>query len=172
MVRVVPYSLILTAAVGTALAVLVNLGQLRFLGNPFLFLALFFLTGVVNGLVAMLLSWRCTNPSGGASFMIWLVPPGFILGGATMAIGFAHLWVTALSQGIPLVHTFAFWRDIGLRGIDFAGMSGAIGQFLFYLLFLAGLVSLRFWHEGRERRKAVKLAWRQLNEVPNEMPAR
>ena len=37
MVRVVPYSLILTAAVGTALAVLVNLGQLRFLGNPFLF---------------------------------------------------------------------------------------------------------------------------------------
>lgn len=37
MVRVVPYSLILTAAVGTTLAVLVNLGQLRFLGNPFLF---------------------------------------------------------------------------------------------------------------------------------------
>ena len=73
MVRVVPYSLILMAAVGTALAVLVNLGQLRFLGNPFLFLALFFLTGVANGLVAMLLSWRCTNPGGGASFMIWLV---------------------------------------------------------------------------------------------------
>lgn len=172
MVRVVPYSLILTAAVGAALAVLVNFGQLRFLGNPFLFLALFFLTGVANGLVAMLLSWRCTNPGGGASFMIWLVPPGFILGGATMAIGFGHPWVTALSQGIPLVHTFAFWRDIGLRGIDFAGMSGAIGTFLFYLLFLAGLVSLRFWHEGRERRKAVKLAWRQLSEVPNEMAAR
>ena len=172
MVRVVPYSLILTAAVGAALAVLVNFGQLRFLGNPFLFFALFFLTGVANGLVAMLLSWRCTNPGGGASFMIWLVPPGFILGGATMAIGFAHPWVTALSHGIPLVHTFAFWRDIGLRGIDFAGMSGAIGTFLFYLLFLAGLVSLRFWHEGRERRKAVKLAWRQLSEVPNEMAAR
>ena len=168
MVRVVPYSLILTAAVGTALAVLVNLGQLRFLGNPFLFLALFFLTGVANGLVAMLLSWRCTNPGGGASFMIWLVPPGFILGGATMAVGFAHPWVRAISEGIPLVHVFAFWRDIGLRGIDFAGMSGAIGGFLFYLLFLAGLVSLRFWHEGRERRKAVKLAWRQLAEVQAE----
>lgn len=64
----------------------------------------------------MLLSWRCTNPSGGASFMIWLVPPGFILGGATMAIGFAHPWVRAISEGIPLVHVFAFWRDIGLRG--------------------------------------------------------
>lgn len=168
MVRVVPYSLILTAAVGTALAVLVNPGQLRFLGNPFLFLSLFFLTGVANGLVAMLLSWRCTNPGGGPSFMIWLVPPGFILGGATMAVGFAHPWVRAISEGIPLVHTFAFWRDIGLRGIDFAGMSGAVGTFLFYLLFLAGLVSLRFWHEGRERRKAVKLAWQQLAEVPAE----
>ena len=89
-----------------------------------------------------------------------------------MAIGFAHPWVRAISEGIPLVHVFAFWRDIGLRGIDFAGMSGAIGAFLFYLLFFAGLVSLRFWHEGRERRKAVKLAWRQLSEVPNEMAAR
>ena len=107
-----------------------------FLGNPFLFLGLFFLTGVANGLVAMLLSWRCANPGVGASFMIWLVPPGFILGGSTMAQGFAHPWVRTLSEGIPLVHTFAFWRDVGLRGIDFAGMSGSVGRFLFYLVFL------------------------------------
>lgn len=109
------------------LAVLVNFGQLRFAGNGLLFVTLLFGCAVANGLVALLLAWKCANPGEGAGFMIWLVPPGFILGGATMAIGFAHPWVRFLSQGIPLVRLFSFWRDVGLRGLDFMAIAGSVG---------------------------------------------
>ena len=79
--------------------------------------------------------------------MIFLVPVGFILGGATMAVGFLHGWVKFASFGIPLVWIFNFWRDIGLRGIDWAGMADLWGCFFGYLTFIALLVGIRFWRE-------------------------
>lgn len=87
------------------------------------------------------------NPGEGAGRMIFLVPVGFILGGATMAVGFLHGWVKFASFGIPLVWIFNFWRDIGLRGIDWAGMADLWGCFLGYLTFIALLVGIRFWRE-------------------------
>ena len=42
-VRIVPYSLVFTAAVGTAMAILIVFGQLRFAGNIFVFFPLLFL---------------------------------------------------------------------------------------------------------------------------------
>ena len=162
LVRVVPYALICTAAVSTALAVLINLGQLRFAGNGLLFVVLLFLCAVANGWVALLLAWRCSTPGDEASFMIWLVPPGFILGGATMAIGFAQPWMQFLSKGIPLVRLFSFWRDVGLRGLEFSAVAASIGWFLLYLVFLGVLVGIRFRLDERRRRKEVRAFWREL----------
>lgn len=163
MIRVVPYAMICTAAVSTALAVLVNFGQLRFAGNGLLFVMLLFGCTLANGLVALLLSWKCQNPGAGASFMVWLVPPGFILGGATMAIGFTHSWVHILSQGIPLVRLFTFWRDVGLRGLTFMEIAGSVGSFLFYLVFLGVLITIRFLFEERRQRKVVRQYWKDLS---------
>lgn len=164
-VRIVPYSLVFTAAVGTAMAILIVFGQLRFAGNIFVFFPLLFLCALANGMLAMLLSWRCANPGEGASFMIWLVLPGFILGGATMALGFAHDWVRTLSQGVPLVRLFGFWRDIGLRGLDFNAISGSVGWFLLYRVFLAILLTIRFRMDELKRRSEVRAYWRALGET-------
>ncbi len=97
--------------------------------------------------------------------MIWLVPPGFILGGATMALGFAHDWGRALSQGVPLVRLFGFWLYIGLRGLDFNAISGSVGWFLLYLVFLAILLTIRFRMDELKCRSEVRAYWRALGET-------
>ena len=108
LVRAVPYAFIYTCVTTVALAVLTTAGQLRFAGNVLLFMPALFLAAVGNTWLAALISWNCTNPGQGAGRMIWLVPPGFILGGATMALGFVHAWVHWASFGIPLVWIFTF----------------------------------------------------------------
>ena len=99
--------------------------------------------------------------------MIFLVPPGFILGGATMALGFVHGWVYLVSHGIPLVWIFKFWRDVGLRGMGWSDMWGLIGAFLCYLVFLAALVGIRFWRDEMKAREALRESWRTLGELEN-----
>ena len=127
--RAVPYALIFTTVVTAAVAVLVNFGQLRFAGNPGVFMAVLFCGAMANTWIAYLLSWNAATPGEGASRMIFLVPPGFILGGATMATGFVHGWVHDISFGIPLVWIFKVWRDVGLRGLGWSDMWSLIGSF-------------------------------------------
>lgn len=163
--RAVPYAFIFTTVVLTAIAILTIFGQLRFAGNPFIFMLALFFGALANTWVAMLLSWGATNPGAGASRMIFLVPPGFILGGATMALGFVHGWVYAVSHGIPLVWIFKFWRDLGLRGMGWSEMWGLIGAFLCYLVFLAALVGIRFWRDEVKARQALRESWEALVEI-------
>lgn len=165
--RGIPYAFIYTTVVMTAIAIMTIFGQLRFAGNPFIFMLALFFGALANTWVAMLLSWGATNPGAGASRMIFLVPPGFILGGATMALGFVHGWVYLVSHGIPLVWIFKFWRDVGLRGMGWSDMWGLIGAFLCYLVFLAALVGIRFWRDEMKAREALRESWRTLGELEN-----
>lgn len=160
--RAVPYAFIYTCVTVVALAVLTTAGQLRFAGSVLVFLPALFLAALGNTWLAALLSWGTTNPGQGAGRMIWLVPPGFILGGATMALGFVHAWVHWASFGIPLVWIFTFWRDVGLRGTTFLETAGLYGAQLLWLAFLASLVALRFWREERAHARAVREHWREL----------
>lgn len=167
LLRGVPYALIYTTVVTTAISVLTTFGQLRFAGSIWQFVPALFLGAMANTWVAYLLSWNCKNPGEGAGRMIFLVPVGFILGGATMAVGFLHGWVQFASFGIPLVWIFNFWRDIGLRGIDWAGMADLWGCFLGYLTFIALLVGIRFWREEVKMMADRKDAWETLRDVEN-----
>ena len=167
LLRGVPYALIYTTVVTTAISVLTTFGQLRFAGSIWQFVPVLFLGAMANTWVAYLLSWNCKNPGEGAGRMIFLVPVGFILGGATMAVGFLHGWVKFASFGIPLVWIFNFWRDIGLRGIDWAGMADLWGCFFGYLTFIALLVGIRFWREEVKMMAYRKDAWETLRDVEN-----
>lgn len=167
LLRGVPYALIYTTVVTTAISVLTTFGQLRFAGSIWQFVPALFLGAMANTWVAYLLSWNCKNPGEGAGRMIFLVPVGFILGGATMAVGFLHGWVKFASFGIPLVWIFNFWRDIGLRGIDWAGMADLWGCFFGYLTFIALLVGIRFWREEVKMMADRKDAWETLRDVEN-----
>lgn len=165
--RGVPYAFIFTAVVTTALAVLILLGQLRFAGNILLFVPALFLCALGNTWLAFLLSWGTTNPGQGAGRMIFLVPSGFILGGATMATGFMHGWVHDVSFGIPLVWLFNFWRDQGLRGIDGLATLPLFGGALLWLVFLGSLNAIRFWRDEEKRRKELRQYWHDLQAVPD-----
>lgn len=166
--RAVPYAFIYTCVITVAIAILTLVGQLRFAGNVFLFLPALFLAAIGNTWLAALISWNCTNPGQGASRMIWLVPPGFILGGATMALGFVHAWVHWASFGIPLVWVFTFWRNIGLRGTTLLETLPLFGAQLCWLIFLATLVAVRFWKDERERAKKNRESWHALSTISRE----
>lgn len=165
--RAVPYAFIFTSVVTVALAVMILLGQLRFAGNILLFIPALFLCALGNTWLAYLLSWGTTNPGQGAGRMIFLVPSGFILGGATMATGFMHGWVHDISFGIPLVWLFNFWRDQGLRGIDGQATLPLFGGAILWLIFLGSLNAIRFWRDEARRRKELRQYWHDLQGVPN-----
>lgn len=163
--RAAPYAFIFTCVVTTALAVMICAGQLRFAGSILLFIPGFFLGAVGNTWLAYLISWNCTNPGQGAGRMIWLVPPGFIMGGATMAVGFLHGWMHLASFGIPLVWIFNFWRDVGLRGVGAGGVASLYGMAILWLLFIGTLVAVRFWREECAHRETVRQNWRDMREI-------
>lgn len=163
--RAVPYAFVYMAVVMAALAVLVTFGQMRFAGNPALFALALFLTGLANVWVAVLLSWNAQNPGDGAGKMIFLVPPGFILGGMTFALTSPHEFVQWAAWGIPLSWIFKFWRDQGLRGVTVSDDLALLGAMLVYLAALALLVGMLFWRAQAKRRIEVEEAWRDLAAV-------
>ena len=154
--RLLPYALFYTTAITMMYALLILFGQLRFDGNYLVFLPSVFMTGMCIGLLALLLSWHAENPGQGAAYMILIVPPGFILGGATMAVGFLPLWAYTASHAFPLVWGYKLYRDIALRGQTLAEMTGIYGLFLLYMLCLMLLVSLR-WYRSYKATPAAKM---------------
>lgn len=144
MARVVPYAFFYTTAITVLTAILVLCGQLRFAGSYLAYLPSIFMTGLCFGLMALLYAWKCPDPGAGASLMIFLVPPGFILGGATMAIGIMPHWAEMASHVFPLVWQYSFWRDFAQRGSSLASMLEVYGWYLGYISVLGLLICLRF----------------------------
>ncbi len=142
--RIIPYAFIYATAITVACCLLINFGQMRFAGSwPFFFLTLL-TTGMCIGLLALFFSWNSKDPGAGTAYMILFVPPGFILGGATMAIPFFTGWVQKVSHVWPLVWEFRFVRDIAQRGEFQAGVVAHYGSYLLYTTVLMLLVYWRY----------------------------
>lgn len=137
------YALIYTTSIATALMLMIVFGQLRFAGNFLLYVLTLFLTGMVFAMMAFHISYNAPDPGRGASLMIFIVPPGFIMGGALLATGVLADWAYALSHLYPLVWQYKFFRDIGLRGTDCFGVAGNAGLYLLYFVLLCALAALR-----------------------------
>ncbi len=143
--RLIPYALFYTSAITLVSCLLIVFGQMRFEGNYLFYLPTLFISAMCFGMFAMVLSWNAADPGAGAAFMILIVPPGFITGGATMAVGFLPQWAYYASHAFPLVWEYKLYRNFAFRGETLTGVLGLYGQFLLYALVLAILVTLR-WH--------------------------
>ncbi|MCI6796511.1 MAG: ABC transporter permease [Succinatimonas sp.] len=148
--RLMPYVFFYATGLCVAFCVLINFGQLRFEGNWLFYLLTIITTGMCIGMIALILSWNSSNPGSGAGFMILFVPPGFILGGSTMAIPFLTDWVKAISDIWPLVWQYSFLRDIAQRGEFQLGVVGVYGCYLVYASILA-LVLIWRWHGSMKK---------------------
>ncbi|OCG35889.1 multidrug ABC transporter permease [Gilliamella sp. Gris1-4] len=140
--KTIPYALFFTTALTLITAILVIFGQLRFDGNYFAFVPSIFMTGLAFGWLGLLLSWKTNNPGEGAGKMIFLVPPGFIMGGSTMAVGIMPIWTYYVSHAFPLVWLFKFFRDFAMRGRSLIDMLATYGAFIIYLTIIAFIVMM------------------------------
>lgn len=148
--RIVPYALFYTTAITMITALFVFFGQLRFDGNYFTYLPSIFMTGLGFGWLAFILSWTTKHPSEGAGRMTFLVPPGFILGGATMAVGFLPVWAYYVSYLFPLVWQYRFYRDFAMRGRSLLDMLPTYGAYLIFLTVVALIVTL-FYYQAEKK---------------------
>lgn len=149
MARTIPYAFFYTTALTIISALLVTFGQLRFDGNYFAYLPSIFMTGLAFGWLGFLLSWKTNNPGEGASRMIFLVPPGFIMGGSTMAVGIMPLWAYYLSHAFPLVWLFRFFRDFAIRGRSLVDMLATYGSYIIFLSLIATIVVIVFYQSQK-----------------------
>lgn len=143
--RIVPYAFFYTTGITVISALLIIFGQLRFDGNYLTYVPSIFMTALAFGWLAMILSWNSANPGDGASKMVFLVPPGFIMGGATMAVGYLPLWAFYLSHLFPLVWQYRFFRDFAMRGQSTVSMLPTYGAYLIYLTIIALVVTGLFY---------------------------
>lgn len=143
-----PYAFLYTTAILAMTAVLVRLGQLDFVGNVWAYAPSLFMTGMAFALIGLLIAWNTKNPGEGAGLMTYIVPPGFILGGATMATGYARPWAMWLSNLFPLVWQYRFYRGFTNRGTPLESMFPTYGVYGLYLTILTMLV---WWRWRREK---------------------
>lgn len=143
--RGIPYSLFYVTGITLITALLATFGQLRFAGNYFAYLPSLFMTGLAFSWLGLVLAWGAPNAGAGASRMIFLVPPGFIMGGYAMATGYLPNWAYGMSYLFPLTWQYRFWRDFACRGAPVEAMAATYGAYLFYLAAIAAIVVM-LWH--------------------------
>lgn len=110
---------------------------------------------------------RIASPTDRRSVLVALSHEGWALLQRT-APGTSRAATRLIGCPLPiptLVRLFGFWRDIGLRGLDFNAISGSVGWFLLYRVFLAILLTIRFRMDELKRRSEVRAYWRALGET-------
>jgi ABC-2 type transport system permease protein len=151
--RIAPYAFIYTTVITTVTVALVLFGQQRFAGNYFFFVPSIFMTGMGIGMLGYLLCWNTTNPAQGASRMILVVPPGFIMGGALLTTGFFNPDLIHVKWLWPLTWQYSLWRDFSMRGLSFSEMAGQYGAYIIYLCLLGLVITFLFWRETKKEEK-------------------
>ncbi|HIW06643.1 MAG TPA: ABC transporter permease [Candidatus Ignatzschineria merdigallinarum] len=155
--RIIPYAFFYTVGLTVISAILIIFGLQRFEGNYFAYIPSIFMTGLGFGLCAFILGWKAPDPGAGASKMILLVPPGFILGGAKMTVGILPYWGFIFSYCFPLVWLYRFYRDFAIKGQSLFDMLPSYGAFIFYLTILSALVTFRYYRSEQAMRKNVSV---------------
>lgn len=148
--RLIPYSIFYVSSITLVLSILVVFGQLRFVGNYLLYLPSLFITALSIGVLAYHLSWNSQEPGHGAAFMIFLIPPGFILGGSTFAVGIIPFWGYLFSHIFPLVWQYKFFRDIALRDANLLSIFSVYCMYLSYFIILIILLYFRYIARKKE----------------------
>lgn len=147
MQRIVPYAIVFSVALLFGFGLLKTELGFRFAGNVGWFLLSIILYALSNGLLCMIFSWGAKNPGEAMGKMIFVVVPGFILGGVSLPVALLPEWVQVVSNLFPMVWFFRFVRDIGLRGADITYMWGEFGEFVIYLSIIVGILIVKFYQE-------------------------
>ena len=143
--RLFPYAFFYMTVITAGSAGLYLFNSLRFMGNFLIYAPTIFMTAVAIGLMGMIITWKHKTPAGGAAFMIFVVPPGFIMGGITIATSYFPGWVYKFSYLFPLTWQYRFFRDMGLRGETFREMLPTYGAHIIYIGILMLIVTLLYY---------------------------
>lgn len=150
MARTLPYVFCYTVSMVMGLAITKLIGDLTVAGNLLLLVAVIALLGLAVALMAVLIGWGAANPGVASSRMIFFIPGGFILGGASGPMNVLPQWVQIASNVFPLVWGYRILRDVLLRGAPF---SACLPELIEFLLFIGVIAALIYWRFGHERKK-------------------
>lgn len=147
MLRIIPYVVCYTVSIIVGLFVTKIIGDLTTQGNYFTLLLATALLGLAVALMSVFIGWSAANPGVAASRMIFFIPGGFILGGASGPMNVLPMWVQFLSNIFPLVWGYRLLRDVMLRGADILSCLSQFGSFLLFIAAIALFIHLRFNRE-------------------------
>ncbi len=144
-IRLLPYMGCLLVALFVGMAVLRLFGDMVFSGTvwEFVITQLFYLPTL--GILALLFGWGAANPGVAGSRMLFLIPGGFIFGGATFPVSLYPSWVVLSTHFFPLTWEFNFIRDIIIRGSHLWEMPDIMGGFFIYLGIILTVFCYRFY---------------------------
>lgn len=162
LIRLLPYMGCLLVALFVGMAILRVWGDMVFAGNilEFIVTQIFYLPAL--GMLALLFGWGAANPGVAGSRMLFLIPAGFIFGGATFPISLYPSWVIAVTHFFPLTWEFNFIRDIVIRGSHLYEMPEILGAFFIYFALILLCLCYRF-EKDRRLLQTNEQEWRDFN---------
>ncbi len=149
-IRLLPYMGCLLVALFVGMAVLRIFGDMVFSGNIWEFIMTQLLYLPTLGMLALLFGWGAANPGVAGSRMLFLIPGGFIFGGATFPVSLYPSWVVLSTHFFPLTWEFNFVRDVIIRGSHLWEMPDIIGGFFIYMAIIIVVFCYRFFKEEKK----------------------
>lgn len=149
-IRLLPYMGCLFVALFVGMAVLRLFGDMVISGTiwEFVITQLFYLPAL--GLMTLLFGWGAANPGVAGGRMVFLIPGGFVFGGATLPLSLFPSWVILSTHFFPLTWEFNFVRDIIIRGSHLWEIPDVIGGFFIYLGIIIAVFCYRFYKNAAE----------------------
>ena len=149
-IRLLPYMGCLLVALFVGMAVLRIFGDMVFSGNIWEFIVTQVLYLPTLGMLALLFGWGAANPGVAGSRMLFLIPGGFIFGGATFPVSLYPSWVVLSTHFFPLNWEFNFVRDVIIRGSHLWEIPDIIGGFFIYMAIIMAVFCYRFSKEAQQ----------------------
>ncbi len=149
-IRLLPYMGCLFVALFVGMAVLRLFGDMVISGTiwEFVITQCFYLPAL--GLMTLLFGWGAANPGVAGGRMVFLIPGGFVFGGATLPLSLFPSWVILSTHFFPLTWEFNFVRDIIIRGSHLWEIPDVIGGFFIYLGIIIAVFCYRFYKNAAE----------------------
>ncbi len=149
-IRLLPYMGCLFVALFVGMAVLRLFGDMVISGTIWEFVITQFFYLPALGLMTLLFGWGAANPGVAGGRMVFLIPGGFVFGGATLPLSLFPSWVILSTHFFPLTWEFNFVRDIIIRGSHLWEIPDVIGGFFIYLGIIIAVFCYRFYKNAAE----------------------